>query len=378
MRIITKTVATLLVAVILLISTGCTQAQLNEAKEQYNPDYKIGVIKSTEAKHSSYIEYYDEDLNLVNAIWYPYAQLNTNYSSPPAQDDKFLYLVPCGLMGIESDRKVISLDLQNGTVREYYLNLPSISDLAIDKDYIYARNNMNYIGTVARIDIATGETKTVELGTVPSFMLTSNNRLYVSWWDAGDADFYASDDDRDYISCLTQELETLNTIGISEVGARTVGVASDIFNDFFYVALTFGDHNKGEKENHYIYSYSLATNSLKLVAECANLPIGIVPHENSIITINEFIIDSSIKPDSGFIDIYDKTDGTLLNSVSLDYSPAQAIVDGDNLYVQGFDCLIKYHISGSTITELKRVDIPRIGSPADTSFHYLAGMFKKG
>ncbi|MDR0499746.1 MAG: hypothetical protein LBG97_00655 [Coriobacteriales bacterium] len=371
MRIITKTVATLLVATILLISTGCTQAQLNEAKEQYNPDYKIGVIKTTTAERSSYIEYYDEDLNLVNVIWYPYAQLETNRNNVPAQRNDTLCLVPRGLIGRESDRKVITINLKNGEVREYPIDLVSIKDTAIDDRYIYAQNNLNNVGTVARVDISTGETATINIGTVPGFLLVHGENLYVHWIDLGNPGLYASDDDTFNLSRLNKNLDILSTFCLADVGASGVSGVSMIYDEKIYITMYFSTEN-GEPSPENIYSYSLVNDTLEFVSKCEHKPSDIAVYNNELITVNR------VELISGFIDIYDRTDGTLLNTVLLDYSPDQMIIDGDNLYIQGFECLVKYHISGSTITELKRVDIPRIGSPADTSFHYLAGMFKKG
>ena len=119
-----------------------------------------------------------------------------------------------------------------------------------------------------------------------------------------------------------------------------------------------------------LFVCSTRSDGLRHIGECAHETRFLLPYQDKLITLNS---DSSMR--NNFIDIYDSQDGALLHSLPLDYIPMQGAIKGGLLYVQGFDCLVKYDINGSDVVEVKRLGIPRIGSPTDASSHYLSGIF---
>ena len=352
------------------ILSSCSQAQINKAEQQYDPNYTIGIIKTTESERSSYIEFYNEDLELVNAIWYPYGGLWTNSGAPQAQKGSMLYLIPRGLIGQHHDRKVISLDLKTGDVREYVVDQVAIASLAVDNKYIYASNNLNAVGHIGRVDIDTGEVRYSELGSVAGNLFIHRDELYASWHDLGDSGFSAMDDDTKSLSTLDRNLKLVDTIDITASGNGDLSCVSETVGDEFYAAFSNRVSPESDFFNFDIYTCSNLQDGFRFLGKAAHEILYLLPYKDKLITIN-----SDATRNNNFIDVYDRNDGALLHSLPTNYVPQRAVIDGDAFYVQGFDCLVKYNIDGLTITEVKRIDIPRIGSPTDADFHYLSGIF---
>jgi hypothetical protein len=370
MRKLIPLLLTALLAAMPLLNS-CRQAQLGKAEQQYDPGYTIGIIKTTEYEYSSYIEYYNQDLELVNAIRYPYAGLIPDSGAPAAQRDGKLYLIPRGLMTKQDDRKVISLDLKSGDIREYAVDLVAISGLAVDERYIYASNNLNAVGNIARVDIESGDVTYLELGSIAGKLFIHNKQLYASWTDLGTTGFSNMEDDAHFLSSLDQNLNLLQTIDITSSSFGSLGCVSEPAGDSQYMAFFSKPDPESNSFDCDIYSCASLEDGLDILCRSAHEPSCLLPYKETLITTNTDAATDKIN----FIDIYDRHDGTLLYSLSLDYRPRQAVIDGDVLYVQGFDCLVKYSINGNTVAEQKRIGIPRIGSPTDADFHYLSGIF---
>ena len=350
--------------------SACSQARLNEAKQHYDPNYTIGIIKTTESERSSYIEFYNEELELVNAIWYPYGGLWTNSYSPSAQKDGLLYLIPRGLMGQHNDRKIISLNLTTGDVREYTVNQVAITSIAVDGNYIYTSNNHNFVGQVGRVDIETGKVKYFEFGSGVGSLFIQGSKLHASWIDLNETGIDSMGDDVEFISRLDQDLNPAYTVSLTDNSMGSLACISEAAQGEFYMTLT---HKISDDSNVWLdnlYVCSSLDKGLRLLGECAHVTRSLLPYQDKLITVN-----SDENEGNNFIDIYNRHNGVLLLSLPIDYVPRRAVIDGDALYVQGFDCLVKYSIDGLTVTEIKRIGIPRIGSPTDADFHYLSGIF---
>jgi hypothetical protein len=71
----------------------------------YTDDYEIALILTDTRSYSTFIEYYDDELELVNALQYPYSSMENSWGEPMCYGNA-MYIIPQGL-GYKLDARLV-------------------------------------------------------------------------------------------------------------------------------------------------------------------------------------------------------------------------------------------------------------------------------
>jgi hypothetical protein len=349
---------------------SCKKSQLEEAQSQYDTDYALAIIKTTQSKRSSYIEYYDESLNLVRSIWYPYAYLHLgSLGNTTSLYDNELYLIPQGLMGQQDDRKLISFDLQSGKVREYRVDQVALDGVAVDDEYCYVTSDLNMEGHISRVDKVSGEVVYLDMsGVLAGEIVALKDRFYVFCLDI------AASPDVVYLSTYNRNLELLDTINLTSLADITISsVPTTVYDGRFYFVSSIQPIKDGQPFLTSIYSFSIQDSKLELFCK-PQYEISTVLLEGDKLFV---FCSPTIATDDFYIEIYDSVSGELLKSMHVDYAPTHGLFRDGALFVRGSYGIVKYRLDGLDLIEEARTPLGSYGSADDPSFHYISGMFVK-
>ena len=370
-------------ALVLLSCVPGTSAKLSQAEQDYSPDYAVAVIRTSSYEHSSFIDYYDGSLKLVASVAYPYAGLDISYNGQTSISNGKVFLVPRGLAHKENDRKVISIDFETGKVREYGVDLVSIDFIAVDQRYLYASNNLNGVGHIARVDIETGDVIYADIGRSAWDLYADGTHLFVFWRDYDrPANITESGISHYYLSRLGTDLNVLETLELTDdIGVNDA--ASPATNGSFYFQAVPLDQQSGSPiRPPSVHSYSMKDGAMKELFTPPSDIYNIMPH-GDVLFVTYVGLDSNNRPqDHYFIDAYSAKTGELLSTIQTDYIPYSGFIQGDTLYISGDNgfppddmprqhFLVKYRIDGSMLTEEARALSPY---PRD-DHHYYSALF---
>ena len=135
-----------------LLFSGCQFS--GTATENYNSEYAIAVVKSNDSNISTFIEYYDKDLNQVNKLEYPYSTLENTWGKPERSGDE-VFLAAQGIGGLRNSPIVVGLDTKTGAVHEYDTGMTVLKNSTANERYVFASNFLNGKAKLVRIDKAT-------------------------------------------------------------------------------------------------------------------------------------------------------------------------------------------------------------------------------
>ena len=181
----------------------------------------------------------------------------------------------------------------------------------------------------------------------------------------------------DYLSTLNRDLDILNSV---EIGAFISDTAEWAYptvmenGSFYFLSPAYTDKERIAPYKYRILKFTVEGLKLELFCELEREAKTISLHDNRIFA---YTLRKSESADSfnHFIEIYDCSSAKRQHSLSVDYSPAHGEFMGDRLYVNGFDCLVKYRLEGNDLIEEARTALNTSGSDDDPSFHYINGIF---
>jgi hypothetical protein len=368
MRKMMKRLAVLMMAIAVAAAcASCSSISSPSPPAESLEGFEIAVIKTSELKRSSYIEYYDGNLELLSTQFLPYAALNSGALSRLVVSDGTLYTVEEGLAGRHDSRTAISLNLESGSVREYRIDQINLQQTAANGTYFFTTDNLNNVSHITRCDKATGETKTVEF-----------NRELAGDIVANDSCLYSINEPLDdnnggpSLKVFNMDLDVVASYPVAPDDNASSPIM--LHNDDFYFMSWAGDGVSAERR-FYLNRFSSASKQIDTRIATDYCPSSFVFHDDLMI-ISHLTYGSS---EGNYLSVFDLQEDSFVNKVDLGYEAQQLLVRGDTLYVMGMDdakrgILAKYSITGSDITLEQKVEIPREGEH-DPTLHYLVGIF---
>jgi hypothetical protein len=344
--------------------TSCKRSQLAEAEAQYEADYTVGIIKTTRQMRSSYIEYYDEHLNFVRSIWYPYAYLHIGLGNNLlSQYEDELYLIPQGLMVSQDDRKLISLNLQSGAIREYRVDQIALDGVAVDGEYCYVTSDLNMVGHISRVNKVSGEVIYLDMpGVIAGEIIIWRDCFYTLCTDVHE--FL----DTVYLSTYNRNLELLDTVNLTALADITIPTSPTIsYDGHLYFVSNIQPTEDGQPFLTSIYSFDLQNGKLEFFCE-PQYEISTILFEGSMIFV---FCCPTVVNDDFYIEVYDAASKELLNSMHVDYAPTNGLIRDGVLFVRGSYGIVKYRLDGFELIEEARAPLDGQNS------HYISGMFLK-
>ena len=205
----------------------------------FNPNYTIGVIKSSTEEFDSAISYYDENLNLLYSRKLFLCSL-TNNSRCFVDLGKKKYMLSDGTYWIGCP-DAIELDSQTGKIKKYYADANCSLAMTANDRYIFTTYSAKD-AYIHRCDKKTGELKKMTIsGSCDGMYLDNNNVLYA----------FGGDSDR-VISNLyiidAEKMKILKTFDVKDKGfyqRQCIKIGDDLY---FLNSIKFYKGNKGEGE----------------------------------------------------------------------------------------------------------------------------------
>jgi hypothetical protein len=174
--------------------------------DDYDPNYAVAVVQTSRQASSTFIDYYDESLELVVSIEYPYMLMQSPWGKPEIYDST-VYMTPLkSAANPFGDCGVFALDLKTGEVQELDAD-GGVSNVTANERYVFAAA----FGGMGRIDRETGAVLSIEQ---PGYLFpfAREDRVYV----------FNNQRPKDYqhgwLFIMDEDLEILETI---DFGAPT-------------------------------------------------------------------------------------------------------------------------------------------------------------
>jgi hypothetical protein len=316
---------------------AAARERLQDAEGEYRADYALAVIRTSDyAGTLSYIDFYDSDLRLLRTITYPYTWLDDGIGNNETVRDGRLWLIPHGPYMTERDRKVISLDLATGAVREYFVDIVAIDYLAVGPRHFYVSNNLNGVGHVARGDIETGEVEYRELGWSADHIYSDKDGLHIFWNEHSPVSPQEPYGHNLYcLSRFDSEFEVAVTYDLTEDYGEPSAFSQVCGSDFYFtttpIDMTFEKPDGG----WVIRRYSMADSSISPVATPQGRPLYLVATEGTVFSSYWFVNVAELVQGQYYFDAWDTETGDLRGTTYTNYRPDIGTVSGDSLYMGG-------------------------------------------
>jgi hypothetical protein len=205
---------------------SCKRSQLEGAEARYNPDYAVAVIQTNRQTPSTFIDYYDENLDLVASLEYPYMMVQSPWGKPEFYGG-YVYMTPQGATSGSSAAPVVALELATGEVKELDAD-GGASNVTANERYVFAAA----FGGMGRIDKETGEVLSIEQSGY-LFPFAYENNVYV--FNSMRPDDYA----HAWLYVMDESLNILDTIDFGPDSYVTQ--PTGFIGDRLYFASIFGD-----------------------------------------------------------------------------------------------------------------------------------------
>jgi hypothetical protein len=362
-----RLVVLMMVIAVAAVCMSCSNISSSKPPAESMEGFEIAVIKTSELKRSSYIEYYDDNLELLSTQFLPYACLNSWELNRLVVSDGTLYTVETGLSSRKDSRTAISLNLESGSVKEYKIDQINLQHTAASGTYFFTTDNLNNVSHITRCDVITGETKTVEFNKeLAGSIVADDSYLYSINLPLG------NNDKGFFLKVFNMDLDEVASYPVMSDDSASSPVM--LHNDDFYFMSWAGDGVNAERK-FFLNRFSSASKQIDTHIATDYCPSSFVFHDNLMI-ISHLTHGS---PEGNYLSVFDLKDDSFVNKVDLGYEAQQLLVRGDTLYVMGLDeafygILAKYSITGSDITLEQKVERPREGEN-DPTLHYLVGIF---
>jgi hypothetical protein len=338
MKRIIKVLLAVALAAALCLSQGCA-GNLLGAKE-FPSDYEVAVIRTSDYVKPTYIEFYDEELNLICTTDYPYICLENLVNDPCVLDD-VVYMPHRGSYnGGRNGGQVIALSIQTGEVQEYAARGGEVT--ATDKN-IFVVSGSN-TPRITQIDKETGESFDITLGEGYLHSCTTNGEVVA----LAQHEFDSVDETLLMFRDASNVEKEIKITGLGDVSQI------EYINDgrlFFTAALYNID---SETYDHTLNYYSPTDESVRTITHY-DWSLG------SIVESGEYLFITQDDPNAvggNEIIVIDKESEDVVDTFALPFYPEYMEAHNGFLYLLGFyrntgaPCFAQYRIDGSRLTHV--------------------------
>jgi hypothetical protein len=341
---------------ICILLSGCSKP----SKAEYNSKYMIAVIETTEQDNQSIINYYDNDLNIVNSQELPYGTMGNLFYTPIIYDNN-MYTIPQGLGYKKDSGIVIGMDLDSGKIKEYKIGKIAMNSLAVNVNYIFTCNTLNGISSINEYDKNSGKVTSVDINEVYISKIFINNEiLYAFGQIKGDNGKLAS-----YLYTFDDSLNILNKKDISTHGSGQYKVTL-VGKQLYFTNSTDSE----DKPSDILSLLSLDKGDISDITLSEINPLEIIEYKNKI-----FVSHCNLTQVSGKkLTILDRSNNTQ-KIVEFNHDLLQMQVKNDKLYVIDQENLYVYKIENDQFIPEKQVKIKTTGNKKE--LYYVSGFFMK-
>lgn len=350
-------ISILLSITIVLTFAGCGNKDIPNNKKVQKAE--IGIIETTGYKNKSYIHFYDSDLNFLFSEENNYASMSESWDDPICRD-YILFSIPRGIFEKQNEQCIVEYNINTDEYKEYDMNLYSMNELAVSKNYIFGVNTIDYISTIARRTIGLSNEKPLMKEYPDEYifeMIVLDEDLY----------YFSSDSKDDSIHFKQLSIDDLSIIedyDITEFGspADMLKVGNDI-----YFTNQYTDADSGIPSNK-ITVFDSEKKNFSQIELSENNPNDILKYNNLLI-ISHY---DRVQAIGNKITIYNLSDNRIERVINLNHDAVQCILKDNFLYVLSHDSISKYLI---TDNDLKEISTSKVNMQTGNTYFYLSSVF---
>ena len=328
-----------------------------------NLDYKIGVVQTSSAKLKSYINFFDEELNLLDTKKIYCAGLSHCWDFPKVFGKKVFMNIKGTDFLLKT--KVLELDFKNKKYELFDVKQKFNNCMAVDKKIknVYVANCVGDTN-ILKYNIKSKEKKRIVINDI----YITQMKVYGNELFAFGNFFYPEPKSFIYI-INTHSMKVIKKINISDYGLGQYDFIK-INNYLFFTSQSqakknIDGQNYFECDNNILYKYDLAKNKIKKIELLAACPKQIFYYNNKLIISHDDWHNGQKN-----LSVYDlKTHETKL--VDLKVSPYQIWLDKNKIYLTDRQKIFRY--SADNFNCEKKYDLAK-KNYYDNSF-FVSGFF---
>lgn len=310
----------------------------------------IGIIETSGSDETSRVVLFDEDLNRVSCFRLSEASLNSVFYDP-VLDRGALYAIPQGYAQEKDARKVLGIDIRDGSTVDYPIDQPAMNSVAESERYVYACNTLDGVSFISRCDKETSQVISIkEDNSYISYLVVEGNNLY---------SFASSlDGEESWIDCCDFELNRLNRIETSEYGSGVYRSCSD-GERIYFVSLISGEGLSRSA----VFEFDVTTGNIEKL-DVPDDPIDVEYYEGKLYITHGKMVEGS---DSSAITVVNRERET--NTYNFNHGAMQTVVNADGIYILDSRTIYRYSLDG--IEEVGRATVDSFWN----QHHYISGLF---
>lgn len=333
----------------------------NETKAGFNKNFNIGVIETTEQDNESYITFYNEAFQKIQAKKIEMGSMGSPFDLPRVYG-RNMYVIPKGIGALKDLTVLMEYNMDTGEYKTYDMKQPGLNSFSVDSRYVYTANTLNYTSKISRCDRNSGEIKAISIkDTYVSRIDLYGDRLYVFAALIGGSETEA------YLYLIdTKDFKIMDKIDITKYGISQYYSARVGDSIYFTNQTELMDNNEQGTNN--LCRFNIRDKTLSNIKLKESYPFQILEYKDKLI-ISHF---DMVQARGRKITIYDPKSGNQ-QSATLDNDLNQILIRNDKLYSMDNDNMYVYSISGSEFKLINKVDV-HTKRENDKKF-YLAGFF---
>lgn len=344
------------IIIVLFILSGCSSSSFKG--RDFN--YKYGVIETTGQKNSTYISFYNDDLEKVGEENIKYGSMGDGFSLPIVFK-KSMFIVPKGIYNIKELTFIMEYDLYKGKIEKYNIGLQNMNNIAVDDNYIYGVNTMNNISSIVKCNRKTKELSKVEISEVYiSYIEVYKNELFAF------GESYEEEKMKSYLYIFeSNTLSILEKIDISNIG---FGQYYTVMKDNkLYFPTSFSIEDTGEQPINKLSEYNRESGDILTYNLEKNYPFQIIEYKEKLL-ITHF---DPVAVKGNTISIFNVKDESS-EVIEFSHNIEQIVLDDENIVILGNGYLYIYDNRFSLLNSIRVVN-----ERNDNCYYYTTGLFKR-
>jgi len=329
-----------------------------------NPDFRVGVIETTEQRNRSKIGLYDDSLNLVGTLDYNMGSMGMSFYPPQIVGSK-MYVIPQGTGNEKELSLMLELDLESGEDQTIDIGLRATNSFCVSDQFVFASATWNGISTISRASLADQSLKQIEYRSVDFVeqMQVVQDELFV-------VGFYYDEKDVLHSTFAIFNIDTMELIreeDISDYGVSHLGMLH-VENRLYITSSGKRSQSKTEQvPDNRLIVYDLANRSFHAIELGANDPATMTYECGKLYVLQSNLVTG----ESHGVTIIDiETEET--HFIALDHGVYQIAVKDGCLYALSDSSIYQYRVIENAFSLVSEKNVRT--KTGDNPYFYVSSM----
>lgn len=346
----------MIIMILLLILSGC----INNSFNTKNIDYKYGIIETTGQENMSYLLFYNENLEKVGEEKIKYGSMGDGFALPIVFGNS-MFIAPKGMYNQKELTFIMEYDLDRMEIRKWDTGLQNINSIAVDNDFIFGVNTMNFTSNIVRCNRETKELSQTQI-----------SDTYISYIEVYEDEIFAfaekdeGEKMKSYIYILNANtLDILEQIDISDIGFGQYDTVKK--DNKLYFSASYSIEGIDSKPTNKLVEYNRDSGEVRIYELKENFPFQILEYKDKLL-ITHF---DPVGVTGNMISIFDMDNGGS-ELIKFNHNIEQLELDGEDVVILGNGHLYRYDKEFSLKNSTSVINYRK------TDYHYYTtGIFKR-